>query len=109
MKGVKVVEPKGAFYLTVAFDDDVLNSAMKLNVENKKADEFIQPLLISAANDRRFVYYLLASTGICVVPLSAFCTLKDGFRVTLLEESEEKFDWIYRTLRDRIGEYIASV
>ncbi|EKR19454.1 pyridoxal phosphate-dependent aminotransferase [Leptospira interrogans] len=108
LKGVKVVEPKGAFYLTVAFDDDVLNSSMKLEIENKKADEFIQPLLASAANDRRFVYYLLASTGICVVPLSAFCTLKDGFRVTLLEEDEEKFNWIYKTLRDKIGEYIAS-
>ncbi|XDD51339.1 pyridoxal phosphate-dependent aminotransferase [Leptospira sp. WS92.C1] len=108
LKGVQVIAPKGAFYLTVAFEDGVLNSSMKLKVENGKASDFIQPLLAQAANDRRFVYYLLASTGICVVPLSAFCTRKDGFRVTLLEEDEEKFNWIYKTLRDKIGEYIAS-
>ncbi|PJZ68924.1 aminotransferase [Leptospira perolatii] len=108
LKGVRVVEPKGAFYLTVAFEDGVLTNKMKLPVENKAALEFIQPLIENCANDRRFVYYLLASTGICVVPLSSFCTKKDGFRVTLLEEDEEKFQWIYSTLRKAIEEYIQS-
>jgi len=108
LKGVTVVEPKGAFYLTVLFDDGVLNNTMSLPVENRKALEFIEPLIGNAANDRRFVLYLLAAVGICVVPLSSFCSVKAGFRVTLLEENEEKFDWIYKTLRESIQQYLAS-
>lgn len=108
LKGVTVVEPKGAFYLTVAFDKGVLGSKMTLPVSNAKAEEFIHPLLKDCANDRRFVYYLLASTGICVVPLSSFCTDRDGFRVTLLEEDEEKFRWVYSTLRKSIEDYTRS-
>lgn len=109
LKGVTVVEPKGAFYLTVAFDKGVLGDKMTLPISNSKAEEFIRPLLSNCAPDRRFVYYLLASTGICVVPLSSFCTDRDGFRVTLLEEDEEKFRWIYNTLRKSIEDYITSV
>ncbi|EPG76473.1 aminotransferase [Leptospira fainei serovar Hurstbridge str. BUT 6] len=108
LKGVRVVEPKGAFYLTVAFDEGVLSNKMSLPVANPQAEEFIRPLLENCANDRRFVYFLLASTGICVVPLSSFCTNRHGFRVTLLEENEDKFRWIYSTLRSSIEEYIRS-
>ena len=39
--------------------------------------------------DKRFVYYLLGAKGICVVPISSFCSELQGFRVTLLEEDEE--------------------
>ena len=58
--------------------------------------------------DKRFVYYLLASTGICVVPLTGFsCSLK-GFRVTLLESDDVRFERIFMTIRDKIKEYLAS-
>ncbi|TGK55230.1 pyridoxal phosphate-dependent aminotransferase [Leptospira wolffii] len=108
LKGVTVVEPKGAFYLTVAFDRGILNDRMTLPISNAKAEEFIKPLLQDSAADRRFVYYLLASAGICTVPLTSFCTDRDGFRVTLLEEDEDKFRWIYSTLRKSIEDYIRS-
>jgi len=68
----------------------------------------VEPLLATAKVDRRLVLYLLASTGICVVPLSSFCCDKSGFRVTLLEEDEEKFNWIFKTLRDSIKQYLES-
>ena len=39
--------------------------------------------------DKRFVYYLLGAKGVCVVPISSFCSELQGFRVTFLEEDEE--------------------
>ena len=104
--GVQVVEPKGAFYLTVHFKPGVLNKKMSLGISNPQAKEFIQPLIADAANDRRFVLNLLASTGICVVPLSSFCCKRDGFRITLLEEDPVKFDLIFSTIRKKIEEYL---
>jgi len=106
--GIKVVEPKGAFYLAVIFDDGVLNNQMSLEIANEKVREFIEPHLKNAAPDRRFILYLLASTGICVVPMTSFCSKKNGFRATLLEENPEKFEWIYKTLRDSIAAYLKS-
>jgi alanine-synthesizing transaminase len=109
MKGVQVVEPKGAFYLTVYFPDGILNERMFLKIDNEKVKEYVDPLLLKAKVDRKLVLYLLASTGICVVPLSSFCCEKSGFRVTLLEENPEKFNWIFKTLRDQISLYLESV
>jgi alanine-synthesizing transaminase len=58
--------------------------------------------------DKRFVYYVLAHTGICTVPLSSFNTEHQGFRVTLLEKDEKECERIYRTLAEKIKEYLAS-
>ena len=105
-KGIQVVEPKGGFFLTVLFDEGVLNDKMSLTISNPAARDYIQPMLMNIANDRRFVLTLLASTGICVVPISSFCCKKDGFRVTLLEENPEKFEWVFTTIRDSIKTYL---
>jgi aspartate/methionine/tyrosine aminotransferase len=60
------------------------------------------------ALDKRFVYYLLAATGICVGPLTGFnCNLK-GFRITLLESDEKRFDDIFKTVKEKIVEYLKS-
>ncbi|MCU0824272.1 MAG: aminotransferase class I/II-fold pyridoxal phosphate-dependent enzyme, partial [Leptospira sp.] len=106
--GVKVIQPKGAFYLTVLFDDGILGSNMTLPITNQEVSEFIQTQIKTAALDRRFVLYLLGSVGICVVPLSSFCCNRNGFRVTLLEEDDTKFEWIYKTLKSSIQSYLAS-
>jgi aspartate/methionine/tyrosine aminotransferase len=58
--------------------------------------------------DKRFVYYLLASAGICTVPLSSFCTRERGFRITLLEPDREEFTGIFRTVAAKITEYLGS-
>ena len=58
--------------------------------------------------DKRFVYYLLASTGICVVPLSSFFTPELGFRITLLERDEATFTKIFNNIADNITAYLAS-
>jgi aspartate/methionine/tyrosine aminotransferase len=62
----------------------------------------------SMAFDKRFVYYLLAAKGICVVPISSFCSSLQGFRITLLEEDEEKLIKIFKGIRDGIEEYLSS-
>lgn len=108
IKGVQVVEPKGGFFLTVIFEPGLLNNKMSLPIGNDKAREYIAPLLENVANDRRFVLNLLASTGICVVPISSFCCTRDGFRVTLLEEDPEKFEWVFKTIRESIISYLGS-
>jgi aspartate/methionine/tyrosine aminotransferase len=60
------------------------------------------------AADRRFVYYLLASRGICVVPLSSFQSNLQGFRVTLLEEDVETFSDTFMQIREAIEEFCHS-
>jgi aspartate/methionine/tyrosine aminotransferase len=63
---------------------------------------------VGAALDARFVYHLLASTGICVVPLSGFCSPHPGFRFTLLETDDAKRAWVFRTLAEAVTAYIES-
>lgn len=108
VNGIKVVEPKGGFFLTVTFQEGILNLNQKLEISNIQAKEFIEPLLQNSANDRRFVLNLLAATGICVVPLSSFCCKKDGFRITLLEEDPKKFVSIFETIKNSINQYLGN-
>jgi aspartate/methionine/tyrosine aminotransferase len=108
VSGIKVVEPRGGFFMTVLFEKDILNQKMKLEIKNKEIQNYLDTLLTNAANDRRFVLYLLAATGICVVPISSFCCKKDGFRITLLEEDPAKFEYTFVTIAERIREYLQS-
>lgn len=106
--GIIVNQTNGAFYMTVMFRENALTPRQKLAVTNAAAREKVESLVRDVALDKRFVYYLLAATGICVVPLTGFnCDLK-GFRVTLLESDDAKFEWIFRTLGAKIEEYLKS-
>ncbi len=108
IKGIVVNRTNGAFYMTVMFETNALNGRQSLAVENKTVKELAEKITREVALDKRFVYYLLAATGICVVPLTGFnCTL-EGFRITLLESDDAKFVQIVTTIRDKITEYLAS-
>jgi aspartate/methionine/tyrosine aminotransferase len=100
----------GAFYMAVAFKDGALNSSQSLPIDNLEVRELVESLVnqpgVSA--DKRFVYYILAATGICTVPLSSFATPLQGFRVTLLERDPAETDRIYKTLAEKIRQYLAS-
>ena len=79
----------------------------------KIADERISKLVEGwvshdIPHDKRFVYYLLGAKGVCVVPISSFCSELQGFRVTLLEENEESLIKTFTAIRDGIVEYLAS-
>lgn len=106
--GLIVNKTYGAFYTSVIFRKGVLKPTQRLAVENAQAKVLVEEMVKGVPLDKRFVYYVLAATGICVVPISSFCSELDGFRVTLLEEDPEKMRWMYRRLRSAIQEYIAS-
>ena len=108
VEGLEVIKPQGAFYMAVLFEEGILNKHQKLPIANKKAKTFVQEHLRHVEVDKRFVYYLLGATGICVVPLTGFCCNKKGFRVTLLECDDEKRRWTWNTIAENIKKYINS-
>ncbi|MCE5275729.1 MAG: aminotransferase class I/II-fold pyridoxal phosphate-dependent enzyme, partial [Deltaproteobacteria bacterium] len=108
VEGIRVNKPQGAFYMSVLFDDGVLNNRQTLPIANPKAREYIESKVKGVEVDKRFVYYLLGSTGICVVPLTGFCCSRKGFRITLLEMDDEKRLWTYETIAESIRKHIGS-
>jgi aspartate/methionine/tyrosine aminotransferase len=106
--GLIVNKTYGAFYNTILFKPGVLKPHQKLKVENPGAAKLVETMVDNIPLDKRFVYYLLAATGICVVPISSFCSDLLGFRVTLLEEDPKKMEWLYARLKAAIAEYLAS-
>lgn len=108
VKGIVVNRTNGAFYMTVMFEEGSLNEKQILEVKDPAIRKLVEKITKDVALDKRFVYYLLAATGICVVPLTGFnCNLK-GFRATLLENDDARFEQIFRTIRDKIIEYLKS-
>jgi len=102
-----VHKPNGAFYMTVVFKAGILNAEQSLEPANPEAGKIIEEISKTDKLDKRFVYQLLASTGICVVPLSSgFNSDLFGFRITLLELDETKFKKIVETIADAIRTYI---
>ncbi|MCB2180509.1 MAG: pyridoxal phosphate-dependent aminotransferase [Desulfobulbaceae bacterium] len=108
--GIVVNRTNGAFYMSIVFKEGVLNHTQTLEIENKEVKAEIERL-VSQPNtslDKRFVYYLLGATGICVVPLTSFATDLQGFRSTLLERNEDAFRKIFETMAEAIGQYLSS-
>jgi aspartate/methionine/tyrosine aminotransferase len=106
--GVRVNPPSGAFYMTILFENGVLNDRQRLPIANDKVRAMVEGLVRGVPNDLRFVYYLMGATGICVVPLTGFCCKRQGFRVTILECDDAKRQWIFQTLASALRDYIAS-
>ncbi len=101
-------KPGGAFYFTIMFKEGVLNGRQTLPIANAAIRKRVEALVENTTHDRRFVYYLMGATGIVVVPLTSFQCDYPGFRLTLLEDDDEKRAWIFRTLRDAIDQYTAN-
>lgn len=102
-------ETFGAFYNTIIFREGVLNGDQHIKIDRPEIRSLVegwvdQPIAL----DKRFVYYLLGAKGVCVVPISSFCSDLSGFRVTLLEENEEHLIKTFTAIRDGIVEYLAS-
>jgi len=100
----------GAFYMAVAFKEGLLTNRQSIPIANSEVRDLVNGLVNQpgVSPDKRFVYHILAATGICVVPLSSFSTPLQGFRVTLLEKDENECRRIYSTLAEKISEYLAS-
>ncbi|MBI5656029.1 MAG: pyridoxal phosphate-dependent aminotransferase [Geobacter sp.] len=108
--GLMVNRTNGAFYMAVAFEEGLLTSRQSLPIENPEVRTLVEDLVNApgVSPDKRFVYYVLASTGICIVPLSSFSTPLQGFRVTLLERDPAECERIYKTLAQKIDAYLKS-
>lgn len=109
VRGLTVNKAYGAFYMTVLFEEGVLDKGQFLKPANKAAGDIITPLIEMAAFDKCFVYNLLASRGICVVPLSSgFNSDLQGFRITLLEPDIERFTNMLNVIAEAVKEYLES-
>lgn len=99
----------GAFYNTIVFKDGVLNNKQFLNIANDKTRELAESWVEKVAEpDKRFVYYLLAAKGVCVVPLSSFQSELRGFRITLLEENMDVLNETFGKIAEAIEEFCTS-
>lgn len=98
----------GAFYMTVVFNESVLNERQTLPIAQPEVRSYVESLTKDIEYDKRFVYYLLASTGICVVPLTSFFSPLLGFRMTLLDKDVDEFEYVVKTIALKITEYINS-
>jgi alanine-synthesizing transaminase len=105
-----VHKPQGAFYMTAVFKEGALKSTQTLPIENNAVRQLVESLCTPETKlDKRFVYYLLGATGICVVPLmGGFNSTFQGFRFTLLEEDVTTFKQTIEQLRKNLSLYLYS-
>lgn len=110
IQGIKFNPTQGAFYNTVVFDESYLRPDQYLPIEDVRIKALLEGWVKESEMplDKRFVYYLLASAQICVVPISSFCSDLRGFRVTLLEEDEQLFRETFEKLGEAIRFYLSS-
>ena len=103
-------ETFGAFYNTIIFKEGALKEGQKMKINNPKMKALVDEWLTdkNMPLDKCFVYYLLASKGVCVVPVSSFCSDLKGFRITLLEEDEELLKKTAMLIKEGIMEYCES-
>jgi len=107
--GILVNRTNGAFYMTVVFEEGRINGHQSLPIANDDVRGLIEDLTAveGMQPDKRFVYYLLGATGICLVPLTSFSSDLQGFRLTLLETEEKNFAKTVDTLARSIHHYLA--
>ncbi len=108
VEGVKVTRPSGSFYFSVLFKKDVLNDKQTLPIENPEARRFVEDKVKSVALDKRFVYYMMATYGVCVTPLSGFHSDLQGFRLTTLRPEKEKRAESLSRIKKAIEQYLGS-
>jgi alanine-synthesizing transaminase len=106
--GLRVSPIQGAFYMMALFEPKALNVRQTLPIACAAARAFIRQAVAkrNLPPDKRFAYYLLAATGICVVPASDFTSPYPGFRITTLERNPSRRDRVYRALSAAVQRYL---
>ncbi len=103
---ITLIKPRWAFYLSIAFNMDKINNWFIPNIENRNILDIVNNSILGSKRfDKKFCYYLLWKTWICSVPLSGFNSSYEWFRITLLEEDKNKFEFILTTIRNFILEF----
>jgi aspartate/methionine/tyrosine aminotransferase len=99
----------GTFYLPAIFKEGVLNNTQTLPTDKPAMKTYIESRLSERSElDKRFAYYLLASEGICTVPLTSFFAPINGFRITLLEKNVDKFANTMQRIAKATDMYVES-
>lgn len=109
-EGIYFNSTSGAFYNTIVFKDNIINDKQTLKISNPEVQKAVEDWVSQpdVLPDKRFVYYLLAAKGICVVPISSFCSDLRGFRVTILEDDEQVLKETFSVISEAIKEYTNS-
>lgn len=110
VKGLRVNRTNGAFYMMPLFEEGVLKPHQTLPIANEKVRAYIEEQVAKPGMplDQRFTYYILAATGIVIVPASGFFSPYYGFRITTLDRDPVRRQNTYTRLAKAIEEYIAS-
>lgn len=106
---IKFNQTNGAFYNTMIFEPGVLKPDQTLPVDEQVEGilkKWLEPQDMTL--DKRFVYYLLASRQVCIVPISSFSSDLLGFRITLLEENEQILEETFRRIKEGVIAYCES-
>jgi len=99
----------GAFYNTIIFRKDTLSPNQTMKIENNDIRQLVESWTSkNISKDKRFAYYLLGAKGVCVVPISSFCSDLLGFRVTLLEGDDQLLKKTFTLIKEGIVEYLSS-
>ncbi|MDR0362868.1 MAG: pyridoxal phosphate-dependent aminotransferase [Planctomycetota bacterium] len=104
--GVTVTRTYGAFYFTVLFKDGVLNDRQTLPIADPECARFVADRVKGFSPDKRFIYYMMASVGVCATPLSGFHTSLQGFRLTTLKPERERRMKSLRRIKQAIEDYV---
>ena len=107
VKGLTINMTNGSFYSSPVFEIEHLHKNQSLPISGDLY-QIITPELENVENDKKFALYLMANTGICVVPLSSFNTKLKGFRMTLLESDDKIFTDTCQKLKTAIRNYLLS-
>lgn len=103
---ITLIKPKWAFYLSITFNMEFINSSYIPSIKENDIKKYVTEFLSWITRfDKIFCYYLLAKTWVCTVPLSWFNSTYEGFRVTLLEEDEQRFEFIMKKIKEFILEF----
>ena len=110
MPSIHFNKTNAAFYSTIIFEDGALKEGQSLAIEDQRVAALLRTWLKGVeALDKVFVYNLLASYGVCVVPISSFCSDLLGFRMTLLEQDLDRFQLITKKIKLGIEEFCHSI
>ncbi|MDR1613740.1 MAG: pyridoxal phosphate-dependent aminotransferase [Planctomycetota bacterium] len=102
---VTVTRTYGAFYFTVLFKDGMLDDSQTLPIADPECARFVAEKVKGFPPDKRFIYYMMASIGLCATPLSGFHTSLSGFRLTTLKPERERRMESLHKIRKAIEDY----
>ncbi len=105
LDNVLFIKPKWAFYLAIKFDLSKFNLDYIPEIKEENLKKFIEEKTNNKRFDKKFCYYLMAKKWICVVPLSWFNSTYDWFRMTVLENDNEKYKKILTDINNYIKEF----